>query len=214
MAWDPGWDMVDALGSIGTGIAAAWVAWAAHHAARAADRRADERTNRSARAFAVTAAVEVFDCLGRANLLRDRVDALLGDRSPEQFASLYATVRTLPSVTMSSWLVTSPSVGDLPEMVSVKLSAAVATSDLMQIQLQQTDLIMHATGEPDGPVLEVIVRLQNSVRRFIEQLEEVQPMLHAVAITPTLPAHTFRTPFVRAWNLSRRWFARRVKGAG
>ena len=178
-----------ALGTWITGLAAVALAVIAHRAAAAAGRRADERALRSARALAVSAAIEVHGFMGQAEVVEQHMAALLATQTSATFAGARAVAEHIRPFRLSEWLLTSPSLGDLPENVSVKLTSVAAAAahadDIIRVarDVLKDEELFHAGGG------EAVAQAATSMRKLRIQLEDLMPHLDRVARTHVTADH-------------------------
>lgn len=178
-----------AWGTWVTGAAAVSLAVIAHRAAAAAGRRADERASRSARALAVSAAIEVHGRHAQAGVVEQHMVGLLNTPGLVAFVTARTVAGQIVPFRMSEWLLTSPSLGDLPENVSIKLASVAASAAhadnivrLARGALESQELF-EAGGQP------TIVETIKAMRTLRVQFEDLMPHLDNIARTHVTPTH-------------------------
>jgi hypothetical protein len=178
-----------ALGTWVTGVGAVSLAVIAHRAAAAAAKRADERALRSARALAVSAAIEVHQRHAQTNVVEQHLSELLNAPGPVALLVARTVAEQVLPFSMSEWLLTAPSLGDLPENVSVKLTSVAASSAhadnivrLSRAALDSSEMF-EAGGKP------TVVEVVRAMRTLRVQYEDLAPYLDRIARTHVTPSH-------------------------
>lgn len=178
-----------ALGTWVTGAAAVSLAVIAHKAATAAGKRAEERALRSARALAVSAAIEVHQRHAQTNVVEQHMVELLNAPGPVSLLTARTVAEQVLPFSMSEWLLTSRSLGDLPENVSVKLTSVAASSahadDIVRLGRAALDSSEMFEAGGKSTVVEVV----RAMRTLRVQYEDLMPYLDRIARTHVTPSH-------------------------
>lgn len=177
-----------------TGGAAVYVAMAAHRLSSSRYARDDERSRRAAKAFAVLAVTELFARKALAEMLHRNIATALDAPGPITLLQAAFAVEKAPPLQISERLISSPSLGDMPEGIPQELAGVYSTSAqlpvLLGTALEAIRNAQRSNGEFFAHDRVTLTMARDSLFTFLGQLSSVGPSLHELAKPGVAPPNS------------------------
>jgi hypothetical protein len=183
--FDEFWNALGALATVVTGFAAVYVALAAHRLSTAQHSLNEGRSRRAAKAFSVLAVTELFARKGVAEVLHKNMTAALEMPGVITLLQAAVTIERAPSLQISEQLVTSLSLGDMPDGIPQELAGVYSSSAhfpaLLGMALEAIKNTQNADGEFFDADRATLLMARDSLATFLGQLKSVGPKLERLA---------------------------------
>jgi hypothetical protein len=129
MEWCIDWNAAGAIGTVLTGIGAAFIAVKANKLAKKIAKRDKQRSDRAARAYAIGALYEISSMRDRAVALLPYANAVASDNVTGDAEQLVFAASKFPPFAPSAQISQSPAIGALPKSLGTEIAEFVALAN-------------------------------------------------------------------------------------